>query len=156
MQKYNPGRINEQFIDGLQPYLNSSKGALLRVKALMVISSSIEVMAANVPDLFNLTIEDMELLKSQLSHATDFSSKEVLELLLSLSHLPRNLRVMSSANFLVSLSQIFEGDNNEAEQDIAAQLIQSIVELEESSTREKVKEVLGHNCVFFMLCICTQ
>lgn len=139
MQSFNPGKIKEQFVLGLQPYLSSSKGEALRIQALMVITSSMEEIASNTPDLFILTIEDMELLKSQLSHATDFSSKEVLGLLLSLSHLSQNLKVMSSTKLLGSLSQVFEGDKNEAEQEIAAQLIQSIVEFETS--KEETEEV---------------
>jgi hypothetical protein len=148
LQGFNPGKINEQFIHGLQPYLSSSKGELLRIKALMIISSSVEEIAS---DFFELTTEDMELLKSQLSHARDFSSKEVLELLLTMSHLSQNLRVMSSTELLDPLSQILDGDKNEAEQDIAAQLITSIVEFE-ASTKEKMKEVLAnsHNNVYVL------
>ena len=142
LQSLNPKRIDEQFILSLQPYLSSSIEKVLRMQALMVIHSSIEGMADNKHSLFVLTTEDMEFLKSQLSHAIDFSSHDVLELLLSLSHLPQNLEMMSLMNLLSSLSLIMEGDMNETEQEIAAQLIQRIMEYEVSSKREVSEEVL--------------
>lgn len=126
MQSLNLGK-SEQFFLGLQPYLTSSKETL-RIKSLIVISSFVLEITSN---LIILTVKDMEFLKSQLRDATDFSLKEILKLLLSLSHLEQNVKVMSSNNLLSSLSQVFE-DDNEAETAIAAQLIQKIVDFEAS------------------------
>lgn len=140
MQSFNPRKTDEQLVLNLQPYLSSSVEKVLRVQALMVIRTSTKEIAHN---FFVLSTEDMEFLKSQLSHATDFSSLDVLQLLLSLSQLSQNLEMMSVTNLLSSLVMIFEGDKNVMEQEIAAQ---SIVEYEDS-TNEEVKEVLCLVCI---------
>lgn len=102
----------------------------------MAISSSLKEFEATIPDVLFLTIQDMEYIKLQLSCETDFASAAVLKLLLSLSFLPQNLEAMRSAKFINSLSLIFEGGANLLEQEIAAQLVQAIVEFEASTDSE--------------------
>lgn len=141
IQSYNLSKNDEQLLLVLQPYLSSSTERILRMQALLAISSSIKELANTMPDLFVLTSQDSEYLKLQLGHPTDFSSEGVLRLLLSLSCLSQNIGVMRSTDLLDSLSLIFEGDKNEEEQEIAAQLVQCIVEFDTSTKNVLEKEV---------------
>lgn len=134
------GKVDEQLIAVLQPYLTTST-EILKIQALLAISLSSNVVESTKHDFLVMTTQDMNYLKTQLCSEKDFSSKEVLDLLLSISFLPQNLEIMSSGKVLETLSMILEGDDNIEEQEIAARLIQSIVDFE-ASTEVSDKKVL--------------
>ena len=131
---------DERLFSVLQPYLGSAE-MILRVQALMVVSLLINESASIVSDLVFFNSEDMEYIKLQLSCEVDFSSEKLLKLLLNLSSVSQNVVMMSTHKLLDSLSLIFETDKD-MEQEIAAQLIQLIIEFESSSQPVSAKEVL--------------
>ena len=94
-----------------------------------------------VSDLVFLNSQDMEYVKLQLSCEVDFSSEKLLKLLLNLSSVSQNVIMMSKHKLLDSLSLIFETEND-MEQEIAAQLIQRIIEFESSTQAVLTEEVL--------------
>ena len=125
----------------LQPYLCSSE-MILRIQALMVVSFPVNDSASIiVSDLVFLNSQDMEYVKLQLSCEVDFSSEKLLKLLLNLSSVSQNVIMMSKHKLLDSLSLIFETEND-MEQEIAAQLIQRIIEFESSTQAVLTEEVL--------------
>lgn len=152
IQTYNMSKTDEHLLQVLQPFLTSAE-KILRVQALMAISSSIKGLTS-VPGHFVLSIQDMEYLQSQLSHEDDFTSEEVLRLMLSLSCLSQNLRVMRSSKFIDCLSVIFEGKTNVVEQEIAAQLVQIIVESETTSEAVATTEEKVYKCFTVMVIHC--
>lgn len=141
LQRFNLNTTDDkQLLSVLQPYLSSTE-MILRVQALMIISSSTKDLASILSENVLLNSQDMEYIKLQLSCEADFSLENLLKLLLYLCSLSQNVKMMCSHKLLDSLSLIFETDKN-MEQEIAAQLIQHILEFESSFEAAQAEKVV--------------
>lgn len=145
LQRFNLSTTDDkQLFSVLQPYLSSTE-MILRVQALMVISLSIKDLASIPSDIVFLNSQDMEYIMLQLGCEVDFSSENLLKLLLHLSSLSQNVKMMYSHKLLDSLSLIFETDKD-MELEIAAQLIQRILEFESSTETVSAEKVVYFYC----------